>query len=95
MSKQCQRCGHLNEDARYFCQQCGEPLDSDVKLLLDYEKMKKEAPRPQTRVRDDQDDDYIPTKQPKQKKSHAGMWIALVCLVAVCAAGVYLFLFAR
>lgn len=82
MSKRCKRCGHQNEDDRFFCQNCGESLDDDVRVLLSYEKMKKDSPHTrQTVSRENEDDDFVPVKREPEKKSHAALWAVLVCLV--------------
>ena len=93
MPKTCQRCGHLNDDDRAFCQQCGEPMDANIRVLMSYEKMKKAAPQPtQAKVRRNDDDDYVPVKREKKKESHVAVWVALACLVVVAGVAAYFLL---
>ncbi len=93
MPKKCQRCGELNDDDRSFCQQCGEPLDANIRVLMSYEKMKKTAPQStQTKVRRDDDDDYVPVKRVKKKNSYAALWAILACLVVVGGIAAYILL---
>lgn len=84
MSKRCKRCGYQNEDDRYFCQQCGESLDDNVRVLLSYEKMKKDPSHIRKTVsREDEDDEFIPAKREPEKKPYAALAAALVCLVVI------------
>ncbi len=93
MSKKCPRCGHQNGDERFFCQACSEPLDGDVRVIMDYEKMKKNPSQTVSAVRrQDEDDDYVPVKRELKKKSHAGLWALLVCLVVAAGAAAFLLL---
>lgn len=93
MSKRCQRCGHENDDSHFFCQQCGEALDDNVRLIMSYEKMKKtSAPSTQTVSRNDQDDDFVPTKREEKKKSYVALWVLLVALVIAVGIGAYFWL---
>lgn len=73
MSKRCPDCGYVNDDSRIFCSACGEPLNSDLRLIQDLEKQSKKPAQqaPVSRKADD-DDDYVP--QPTKKKS--GCYIA-------------------
>ncbi len=83
MSKRCQRCGHQNGDEHFFCQQCGEALDADVRVIMNYEKMKKMSEKSrQTASRQDQDDDYVPARRPQKKEPSAALWVVLACLLA-------------
>lgn len=93
MSKKCPRCGHRNSDERFFCQACSEPLDGDVRVIMDYEKMNKAAPQTtHTVYKQDEDDDYVPVKRAPAKKSHAGLWAVLICLVAAAGVAAWLLL---
>lgn len=92
MSKECQRCGFQNDDEHFFCQQCGEPLDSNVRVIMGYEKMKKSAsPAPKTAPKKD-DDDFVFVKREKKKKSYAAVWAALAGIVIVVGAAAYFLL---
>ena len=93
MAKHCRNCGENNTDDRIFCSACGEPLNSDLQLIMDLDKMtktphKSEPTRSQA-VKDD--DDYIPprTTQTKKKKS-AAPWIILAIVVIVVVAVIVL-----
>ena len=63
MSKRCPDCGQINDDSRIFCSACGEPLNSELRLIQDLEKKKTATSksRPESRRKDD-DDKYIPPK---------------------------------
>lgn len=93
MAKKCRRCGYENTDDHYFCKQCGEPLDDKVRLLMDYERMKKTAPSaaPST-PKQDSDEDYVYTRREPKKKSHRAVWIVLACLVVAGAAAAWFLL---
>ena len=93
MAKHCRNCGENNTDDRIFCSACGEPLNSDLQLIMDLDKMtktphKSEPTRSQA-VKDD--DDHIPprTTQTKKKKS-AAPWIILAIVVIVVVAVIVL-----
>lgn len=93
MSKKCRRCGHQNGDEHFFCQHCGEALDDSARVLMHYEKLKKEASKsPRTVSRQDQDDDYIPIKRSQAKKSHNALWIAIICFVVAAGVAAYFLL---
>lgn len=93
MAKKCRRCGYENTEDHYFCKQCGEPLDDKVRLIMDYERMKKTAPHDAPAVaQKDADEDYVYTKREPKKKSHAVVWIVVACLIVAGAAAAY-FLF--
>ena len=69
MSKRCKRCGHQNEDDRYFCQQCGESLDDNVRVPLSYEKMKKDPSHIRKTVsRGDGVAECVPVKRERERK---------------------------
>ena len=95
MAKKCPDCGYMNEDEMAFCADCGEPLDPQVRLIMELEG--KKAPSSSTvakaaRKSDDDDDDYIPNSyhdDEKGKKSPIG-WI--IGLLVVAAAVYFLFL---
>lgn len=84
MAKKCARCGHLNDEERFFCEQCGEALDENVRVIMGYEKMKKSASQPaQVKRKQDDDDDYVPVRRQKKKNSYAALRVVLGCLVVV------------
>lgn len=92
MSKICPHCGYANEDEHYFCRSCGEALDSDVRLMMDYNKMKKSGSQPaQHQAKDDADDDDISFHIPREKSSVVPL-IVLAVLLAACIAGVAAYL---
>ena len=87
MSKVCPHCGYMNEDDHYFCRSCGEALDAEVRLVMDYNKMKKSgAPSVQHSPKDDADDEDVSFHIPREKSSLAPL-IILVVLLAICIAG--------
>lgn len=88
MSKECPRCGYVNGDDHYFCQQCSEPLDSNVRVIMGYEKMRKTAsPAPRTAPKKDDDEDFVFVKKQKKKQSHAVVWAVLaVVVIGICVA---------
>lgn len=93
MSKKCQCCGYENSEEHFFCQRCGQALDANVRVLMQYEKMKKEPSRTeQAPSRRDEDDDYVPVRREQKKKSKAALWAVLVCLAAVCGVAAWLML---
>lgn len=78
MSKRCPDCGQINDDSRIFCSACGEPLNSELRLIQDLEKQKT-APsksRPESRRKDD-DDDYVPPRNTQKNQSSPLPWILL------------------
>ena len=93
MSKRCCRCGHENDNSHFFCQQCGEALDDNVRLIMNYEKMKRDStPSKQTVSRDDWDDDFVPFRREEKKKNHTAMWVLLAVFAVAVGIGVYFFM---
>lgn len=93
MSKRCKRCGNINDDSHFFCQQCGEALDDNVRLIMSYERMKKEGASSVRPVsRDDEDEDYVPVRREEKKKSHAALWVLLAVVVVAVGIGAYFWL---
>ena len=105
MSRKCPDCGHWNDDELTFCEECGEPIDPQTRLIMELEGKKQngtgktkraaddndDIPRTH-RTRSDDDDDYIaPSYHEDEKKKSPIGWILLL---AVAAAAVY-FLFLR
>lgn len=96
MSKRCPDCGFVNEDSRIYCSSCGELLDANLRLL---KKLNDEtsspgkpsagepspAKEPDRAPRSDFDEDYVPAKLSRKKKSASALlWIILgAALVAV------------
>lgn len=89
MAKRCAHCGHLNESERLFCAMCGEPLDANLQLIKNLEKMSKAAPKKTQPVQHEDEDVEIPKFVKKEEKSHAGVWITLGILVIVAAVGAW------
>ena len=103
MARKCPDCGHVNDDEMSFCTECGEPLDPQVRLVMELEgkkaptsytgtrKNSTEAIRMESHSRydddDDDDDDYTPLYQ-EEKKSPVG----LIFILAAVAAALYFFL---
>ncbi len=87
--KHCRACGENNPDDRIFCSACGEPLNSDLQLLMDLDKMTANPSKGPSRARvDDDSDDYVPRTAPKakKKKKSAAPWVILAILVIVVVA---------
>ena len=82
--KHCRSCGENNTDDRIFCCACGEPLNADLQLIMDLDKMTK-TPRQTEPARTQavKDDDYVPprTTQTQKKKKSAAPWIILAVVV--------------
>lgn len=90
MAKRCAKCGHLNENDRLFCAMCGEPLDADLQLIKNLEKMSKQSSQTAQKKYDKQDeDDEVPMPISKEEKSHAGIWIAVGIVVVLVAVGAW------
>lgn len=91
MAKRCPSCGHINSDDRFICSVCDEFLDPKAKLMMDLDKMEKHPEQFRTRSFDEpvdtkDDDDYVvPTRKVEEKKSHSGLIIGLLVVVAVAA----------
>ena len=49
MARKCPDCGRTNDDEMSFCTECGEPLDPQVRLVMELEG--KKAPTSYTGVR--------------------------------------------
>lgn len=82
MSKRCPDCGQINDDSRIFCSACGEPLNSELRLIQDLEKQKTtpSQSRPESH-RNDDDDDYVPQKNTQKKQASPLPWIILGVVV--------------
>lgn len=93
MSKRCPDCGTVNEDSRIYCAACGEPLDTDLRIMRDLENLKK-APPPKEEARSDDDEptprrrsgggdgDFSYHKMAKEKKTNPMPLIILGVIVA-------------
>lgn len=98
MSKRCPDCGFINEDARIYCGSCGELLDPELRLIKNLDAQTSSArkaasktipeekpPAPAKKPVDD--DDYVPQKTVREKKSSPLPWIILgIAVVAVVVA---------
>ena len=87
--KHCRSCGENNSDDRIFCSACGEPLNADLQLIMDLDKMTKQPRKAEpARTRVEKDDDYIPPRptQTKKKKKSAAPWVILAIVVIVVVA---------
>jgi len=84
MAKHCRNCGENNDDDRIFCCACGEPLNADLQLIMDLDKMSKNPKKTEPARTSRTDDDYTPrpAAKPKKKKS-AAPWIVLILVVIV------------
>lgn len=92
MSKKCRRCGQENDDERHFCKQCGEPLDENIRLLMDYERIKKTPSKVKQAAPKKDDDNYVYVKREKKKKSYAIWWAVGACVVVVVGIALYFLL---
>lgn len=93
MSKNCQHCGHSNDDDHIFCRACGEPLDAELQLMMSVKE--KNAPADNTQhtagstdfvsALGKNEDDDIHVRQLKTSRQHtAAPWIAFgVCALLV------------
>lgn len=97
MSKRCPDCGFINEDSRIFCSSCGELLDANLRLIKDLESQTsgpkkptyKEPPARRDPIppKNIYDENYVPPKFSRQKKSSPLPWIILgVIVIAVLTA---------
>ncbi len=89
MAKKCPDCGYMNDNEVAFCAECGEPLDPQVRLIMELEGKKAPTSTNSTkaaRKTDDDDDDYIPRvshDDEEEKKSPLGWIIGLIAVAAV------------
>ena len=94
MSKRCPDCGFVNEDSRIYCGSCGELLDPELRLIKDLEKQTTEPKKPKYKEppprrepvppKDVYNENYVPPKFSREKKSSPLPWIILgVAAVAV------------
>ena len=81
MSKRCPDCGQVNDDSRIFCSACGEPLNSDLRLIQNLEKQKSTPSQSKPSHRSDDDDDYIPPKTAQEKKFSPLPWLLVGAVV--------------
>lgn len=94
MARKCPDCGHMNDNEMAFCTECGEPLDPQVRLVMELEGKKGPTPYNGTgrivRNDDKDDDDYTPIhhEEEEQKKFP---WVLLLVLAAAAVAA-YFFL---
>lgn len=104
MSKRCPDCGFVNEDARIYCGSCGELLDPELRLIHSLEKHTAAAPqakpgeprppKPAPAPRRDGDDDYVPRKMAREKKSGVLPWVLLALGAAAVVIGVLILSYA-
>lgn len=95
MAKRCRSCGQTNEDERIFCSACGEPLDSELKLIMDLDKRSKSPRQTQERPHTpskNEDDEILPTRRTKEK--HTLLYI-VIALAAIAMAGAVIALLFR
>ena len=104
MARKCPDCGHVNDDEMSFCTECGEPLDPQVRLVMELEgkkaptsytgtrKNSTEAIRMESHSRyngdDDEEDDDYTPLYQEEKKFPVG----LIFVLAAVAAALYFFL---
>lgn len=90
MAKRCVKCGHLNENERLFCAMCGDPLEDNLRLINNLEKMSKnphKTQQPEKKWEDD--DDEIPPIVHKEETSHVGIWVTVGIVVVLAAVGAW------
>jgi len=99
MSKRCPDCGFVNDDSRIYCSSCGELLDPELRLIKNLETSKS-SPQKSARQtapiqeepsapKSNYDENYVPPKTAREKKSNPLLWVilglAVVAVVAVVA----------
>lgn len=87
MSKRCPDCGFVNEDSRIYCGSCGELLDPELRLIKDLENQTSGPKKPAYKAPPSRrepippknvfDENYIPPKTVREKKSSPVPWIIL------------------
>lgn len=101
----CWKCGYeLKSGETGFCPNCGEILNKEVKIYMDLCKESEEREknpqknisprRPERNIsygRDDDDDDYIAPSH-KEEKSHTGLIVLGVIVVAAAIAAYFIFM---
>jgi len=97
MSKRCPDCGTINDDSRIYCAACGEPLDTDLRLIQDLSAKKKpvpvreefpDEPEPAPIPKKDDGEDGDLGKLAKGKKSNPLPWILLAVGIVVVIVGI-------
>ena len=102
MSKKCPHCGTIVEDdTKYFCPNCSEPIDKDLNLIRDvdkaigryqdmpknkHEEIKKPVEKPKKRY----DDDDIEIKKFKQEKTNPLVIVIIIVFVVIAIILLYL-----
>ena len=86
MSIRCRGCGQINEDGKPFCSACGDPLDADMRLLMELEnRNKNKGPHPLDRKSADEDDYVAPVRRETKKKGSGKLWVSLLVFAALVA----------
>lgn len=101
MAIKCPDCGHWNDNNLMFCEECGEPIDPQTRLIMELEGKKKpahhasnmdsEKTTPSARRRaDDDDDEYI---APSFRENEKKIFPPGLLLILAGVAGLVYFLF--
>ena len=107
MARKCPDCGHMNDNELVFCAECGEPLDPQVRLVMELEGKKAPTKYGSRTVRHDDDDDDMPVRtRPRNRDDDDDEYIpmyhedekkkfpvGLLLLLAVAAVAAYFLFF--
>lgn len=107
MQRKCPKCHTtITDDEQVFCPSCGEPLDENLKLMMNLQDMvregKKQAPQQDVRATQerprpapahhDDDDDDVDFHISHNDESHSHVGIIIAVVVVIIAVAAYMFL---
>ncbi len=89
----CPHCGASNPDDLPFCNSCGEPIQADLRLIMDMKNAANRQPQKTTAARRGDDDDFqIDNGEEADEKSFP---VLPVVLTLAAAAALLWFIFFR
>ena len=93
MTEKCPHCGAANPDNLPFCNNCGEPIDQDLRLIMDIEQASgSQNTSPKAKLHDYDDFSDNNEEDEEDGGSHLGLIIG-IAIIVVAAVAVAFFLF--
>lgn len=84
MAHVCPNCGASNPENLPFCNNCGNPIDKDLKLIMDMQSSGAQIAK-QAKSRYDDDDDLLEEDEESEEKKFPFALVLILATVAVAA----------
>lgn len=94
MADRCPHCGAANPENLPFCNECGEPIDKNLQLIMEVQQsIQTQSSAGKSRARYDDDDDLFDEEDEVDEdgRKQFVLW-AVILLFAAAAAGALFFL---